>query len=151
MNLEHQSFIICPHLIIQNKTKILLIKRSNSATFYPGYWHCVTGKMEQGETPKQTIIREAYEEAGLNINPELGTVISVKTKNLLNPKLISKDLSLFFVTKNLESDPLNKETMLHDEIAWFDFNALPQPMIPVVQFGIEHYFQGKSYGEFNGL
>ncbi len=55
------------------------------APLWPSYWHCVTGKMEQDETPKQTIVREAFEEVGLDIDPDLGTVVSVTTKNFQNP------------------------------------------------------------------
>ena len=59
-----QSFFVCPNLILMKNSKVLLLRRMDWAPFWPNYWHCVTGKMEQGETPKQTIIREAFEEVG---------------------------------------------------------------------------------------
>jgi 8-oxo-dGTP pyrophosphatase MutT (NUDIX family) len=145
-----QSFIICPNLILMKNIKILLLKRADSS-FFPGYWHCVTGKMEQGETPKQTIVREAFEEVGLDIDPDLGTAVSVTAKNFQNPELIWKDISLFFVVKDFESEPVNKEPRLHDKMEWFDVNSLPSPIIPVVEYGIKQYVQGKMYGDFYDL
>ncbi len=64
-----QSFFVCPNLILMKNSKVLLLRRMDWAPLWPSYWHCVTGKMEQGETPKQTIIREAFEEVGLDIYP----------------------------------------------------------------------------------
>ena len=30
----------------------------------------------------------------------------------------------------------------------FDLTALPDPMIPAIKVGIEHYIKGETYGEF---
>ena len=42
----------------------LLLKRSENQ-MYPGIWQCVTGKIEIGEKPHETAIRELQEETGL--------------------------------------------------------------------------------------
>ena len=135
-------------MMILRDQKILLLRRANWAPFFPGYWHCPTGKMEEGESPKQSIIREIFEEVGLNVNPQLGTVVTVKAPHFKNPELTWKDISLFFVTKVFEGEPINKEPRLHDAMDWFDMNHLPEPIIPVVKFGIEQYVRGEAYGEF---
>lgn len=83
-----QSFVICPNLILVRDSKILLLRRAGWAPLFPGYWHCVTGKIEKGETPKQTIIRETFEEVGLHIDPELSTVISVTARHFQKPGLV---------------------------------------------------------------
>lgn len=146
-----QSFFVCPNHILMKNSKVLLLRRMDWAPLWPSCWHCVTGKMEQGETPKQTIVREAFEEVGLDIDPDLGTVVSVTAKNFQNPELIYKDISLFFVVKDFESEPVNKEPRLHDKMEWFDVNSLPSPIIPVVEYGIKQYVQGKMYGDFYDL
>jgi 8-oxo-dGTP pyrophosphatase MutT (NUDIX family) len=146
-----QLFMVCPNLILMNEGKVLLLRRADWAPLFPRHWHCVTGKIESGETAKQTIIRETAEEVGLNINPTLGTVISVTAKSYQNPGLIWRDLSLFFVDHDFEGEPVNMEPRLHDVMDWFDANNLPEPIIPVVRCGIEHYVHGKSYGEFSDV
>lgn len=145
---DPQSFIICPNLIIIRDQKILLLRRAGWAPLFPSYWHVPTGKIETGESPKQTIAREAFEEVGLTINPDLGTVVAVKAPRYENPDLIWKDVSLFFVIKDFEGEPFNKEPRLHEAMEWFDVNHLPEPIIPVVKVGIEQYFKGEIYGEF---
>lgn len=41
--------------------QVLLLERAD----HPGYWQSVTGSCEPGETPRQTAIREVFEETGL--------------------------------------------------------------------------------------
>ena len=42
--------------------QVLLLERAD----HPGYWQSVTGSCEPGETPRQTAIREVFEETGLD-------------------------------------------------------------------------------------
>jgi 8-oxo-dGTP diphosphatase len=145
---DPQSFFVCPNLIILDGQKILLLRRAHWAPVFPGHWHLPTGKIEENESPRQTIIRETWEEVGLATNPKLGTIVYVQTRKFENPELVWKDLSLFFVLHQLDEIPVNKEPRLHDALEWFDVTCLPTPMIPVVKFGIEQYLKGDLYGEF---
>ena len=148
MTQDLQSFIICPNMMIIRDQKILLLRRADWAPLWPSRWHCPTGKIEVGELPKQAIMRETFEEVGLQVNPHLGTVVVVRARNFKNPDLIKKYISLFFVAKDFEGEPFNKEPRLHEAMDWFDLDHLPEPIIPVVKFGIEQYLKGEVYGEF---
>ncbi len=53
--------------------------------------------------------------------------------------------------KNFEKELINKEPRLHDKMEWFDIGSLPSPIIPVVEYGIKQYSQGKIYGDFYDL
>lgn len=151
VNTNPQEFIICPNLIIEREDKILLLRRADWAPLFPGCWHCVTGKIEEGETPRDTIIREAKEEVDIDINPALGPVISVMAPDFQRPGSIWRDISLFFVVNDFEGEPVNKEPRLHDAMEWFSIHALPSKMIPVVRFGIELRSKGIGYDEFNQM
>jgi len=148
LNQPLQSFVICPNMMIIRDQKILLLHRMKKASFFASYWHVPTGKIEKNESPAQAIIREVFEEVGLQINSSLGTVVATKVPHFKNPDSIWKDLSLFFVAKNFDGEPINKESHLHETMDWFDINQLPEPIIPVVKFGIDQYVRGEAYGEF---
>lgn len=144
----HPLFVLSPNLILLREKKILLLKKGPEVSSFHGLWACPSGGMEPGETPKETIIRETYEEIGLHVSPHLATSIFVNARNILNPQERWKDLSLFFVATEFKGEPINKEPGKCEAVAWFDLHDLPSSMIPSVKFGLECYRQGHTYGEF---
>ena len=51
--------------LADTEPKFLMLKRSPQI-MYGGIWQCVTGKIESGEKPVETAIRELKEETGLS-------------------------------------------------------------------------------------
>lgn len=52
---------------IFNENRFLIVKRSNYTRGEHGLWELPGGRMEFGETPEQTLIRELQEEVGLSV------------------------------------------------------------------------------------
>src|SRR5262249_31369322 len=46
--------------------QVLMLERANA----PGFWQSVTGSQEEGETLRQTAVRELKEETGLDVAPD---------------------------------------------------------------------------------
>ena len=57
------KFTIC---FIKQGSKILLLNREFPS--WMGIWNGIGGKIEEGESPRESIIREVYEETGLSIS-----------------------------------------------------------------------------------
>ena len=143
-----KSFVISPNTIILRDNQVLLLRRADWAPLYPSTWHVPIGQMEHDESPRETAIRETREEVGLDVDPILGVSVWVRAYNFQKPEEEYRDLSLFYVVNEFEGEPENREPRLHDAMDWFEVNNLPDPIIPVVKFGIEQYLQGKTYAEF---
>jgi 8-oxo-dGTP diphosphatase len=56
---------ICAGGLLVRGRQILLAKRSEDRTFYPGVWDVVGGHCEGDETPAETLVRELEEEIGV--------------------------------------------------------------------------------------
>ncbi len=67
-------------LLIDEDGKILIIKRSTNSKTNPGKWELPGGKVDQGESFDQALIREVYEETNLKI--VLAHVVGVCEQNL---------------------------------------------------------------------
>ncbi|MDP2193848.1 MAG: NUDIX domain-containing protein [Alphaproteobacteria bacterium] len=142
--------LIVPHLILMKDSKILLSRRSSTNKIWHSHWHCVTGSIEHGESPKEAIIREAEEEVGLKLKDvSLGTTVFLIEKDYFDPLKKFYGLELFFVCHLDDGqEPRNLEPLKQDSLGWFDPDKLPEPMIPGVRFGINSYFNHQKYVEF---
>jgi 8-oxo-dGTP diphosphatase len=49
--------------------KVLILKRSNSRSLYPGLWECGGGQVNCGENFQEAVIRQLREEAGIMVKP----------------------------------------------------------------------------------
>jgi 8-oxo-dGTP pyrophosphatase MutT (NUDIX family) len=52
-------------VVIEWQGKIALLKRSRNLGHDKGQWHCITGYVESGASPKQQALEELLEETGL--------------------------------------------------------------------------------------
>ena len=60
---------IIVHAIIKHNNKYLITKRSKNENVYKEYWDIPGGLANQGETPREALIREVKEEVNLKIKP----------------------------------------------------------------------------------
>lgn len=74
-------------LVIRDKdNRILFIKRSMNKKSLPGIWAFPSGTVEENESIKETTLREAKEELGINI--EFEKIISIKNLEEFSVKLL---------------------------------------------------------------
>lgn len=52
-----------------NASQILITQRGEAQTF-PQFWEFPGGKIEEGETPLEALVRELYEELGIMVLPD---------------------------------------------------------------------------------
>ena len=57
-------------IIKENENRILVLKRSPDVEFSPNCWDLPGGKVEDDESFKEAVKREAKEESGLDVEPE---------------------------------------------------------------------------------
>lgn len=67
-------------LLMNDDGKILIIKRSTESKTNPGKWELPGGKVDQGESFDQALIREVFEETNLKIS--IDHVIGASEQNL---------------------------------------------------------------------
>lgn len=57
-------------IILRNGNKVFFVQRSATKKFLPNIWAFPSGTMEEGESVKETAIREANEELGIDAQIE---------------------------------------------------------------------------------
>ena len=125
-------------IILDDKNKVLLLKRSQKVDTYRGLWGFPGGKREDGETSVDAAVREVYEETSLRVCPKELIYVFTMTRRPC------KDI-VFFLTSKWAGTP--KVDWESDEFAWFDpseLSGLDMVPTPKIVFDMIESWAGTS-------
>lgn len=121
-------------LLSDEEGKILILKRSTHSKTNPGKWELPGGKVDQGESFDQALIREVFEETKLKIYLE--HVVGVSEQNLH----LIRAVHIIMSGKVMDGElTLSKE---HEGYAWVYFENLPEyPLADWLQYFVNQQMQ----------
>ena len=123
----------CVISLIMRDNKILMILRKNKPD--AGNYNLVGGRMEEGETVKQAIIREAKEEVGLVLKVEDIEIVSSLHRICEGGY---NSIEYVLVVKNFEGEPQNLEPFVCEKLVWWDLDNLPENISPYAKTAIDN-------------
>ena len=129
------------HLLLVRHGRVLLLRRRNTG-YEDGNYSVVAGHIEDGETAREAICREAREEAGIELEPD-----DLAFAQVVHRADRGQRVSLFFEATRWRGEPRNTEPHKASELGWFALDALPADMVPYVRQAIERWRAGAFYGE----
>lgn len=141
MSKERFKLIPTSHLFLIRNNKILLLRRYNTG-YEDGNYSVIAGHLDGNETFREAMIREAKEEADIDIKPECLEVVHV-----MHRKSEDERIDFFFVAKKWEGEPKNMEPHRCDDLRWFELNNLPENVIPYVKQAIRCFLDSVFYSE----
>ncbi|WP_125704581.1 NUDIX hydrolase [Lacticaseibacillus daqingensis] len=129
-DIGHRPLILCGScgVILNPRGEVLLQQRNELAK----RWGLVGGLMELGETPAQVLVREAWEETGLQLDPATFTLLGVyggdQLRTAPNGDLFYS-VSVAYVVPSVTGTPIiaDAETLA---LRWVALDRLPEPMVP---------------------
>jgi 8-oxo-dGTP diphosphatase len=133
-------FVVAAALI--NQADEILIQLRPAGKALAGLWEFPGGKVERGEPPKAALVRELYEELGINVDPADLLPLTFANETMpsggalggagADPDL----LLLLFVCRNWTGDPRPIEC---PDMQWVSIDRMRQlPMPPADKPFIEH-------------
>ncbi len=134
---------IASYVMLKKGNECLFVLRENT-NWRNGYYGLPAGKVEKDETYLAAAVREAKEEAGVELKPEeLQHVITCH-------RFEDGDawVDVVFEASKWTGKPYNAEPKSHKEIAWLDLANLPKNVIPSLKFVLEQIQDGKVYCEY---
>lgn len=119
---SHQQVAVSG-FILNDKEEILLVKRSNTDDFLPGFWEMPGGGTDTGEHPARALQRELKEEVGLDV--EIGKPLAVDDYFMEKENEKIHRVEIFFAcfSKNTQPIVLSHE---HSAYKWVAMDKLSE-------------------------
>ena len=124
---EYFKFVSAVHLFLVKDGKILLLRRFNTG-YQDGNYSVPAGHIDGEEKATSAMIREAKEEAGIDISEKQLHMVHVMHK-----KSQEEPINFFFEATEWQGEPKIMETNKCDDLSWFPINQLPPNIIPYLK------------------
>ncbi len=133
--------IVDVHLILRRGDQVLLARRSGTG-YADGLLNAPSGHVEDGEDVRQAVIREAYEEVGVVVDPD-----TIRTALVMQHSAPSGDprTGWFFEAREWRGTPVNREPDKCSGIDWYPLDALPDDMVAYCRAGFDAYRAGDRF------
>lgn len=143
-----RPYIAC-FVVLRKDNKVAMIKRKNTG-WMDDYWGLPAGKVEYGETYLQGVIREAKEEAGVDLHIDQLHFVHIAHRHGENEdKSEFMDwVDVYFEASKWKGEPHNAEPEKGSELSWIDLQALPENIVPPQKAALEHIAKHEFYSEF---
>ena len=133
------------YLILIDNGKILLLRRYNTG-FEDGKYSLIAGHVEPGESFTQCIIREAREEAGIELDSE-----DLRVVHLMHRKpgeaTDNERVDVFFIASKWTGEVTNREPEKCDDLSWFGYSQMPDNTIPYIRQVVASVSENCFYSE----
>lgn len=130
------------HLFLIQDGKVLLLRRFNTG-YEDGKYSVIAGHLDGDEQVAAAAIREAREEAGIEIAPHDLHVVGV-----MHRKSDDERVDFFVTAEQWVGQITNREPHKCDRLDWFELDRLPENVIPYVRRALENYRQGHWFDSF---
>lgn len=144
MNNRHTN-IIAAFVVLKKDDQVLLAKRQNTG-YHDGDYSLVAGHVEPGETYTQAIIREAKEEANIDLISDKLSVVYIQHRKSKTDG--SERVDAYFFAEKWSGEIKNLETDKCSDLSWFSLNDLPTNIVPAVKHALEAIQKNIHYSEF---
>ncbi|ROQ23464.1 ADP-ribose pyrophosphatase YjhB (NUDIX family) [Streptomyces sp. PanSC19] len=136
--------VVGVHLYLEQEGQVLMGLRHPDSAYAGGSWHVPAGHCE-AEAATACLVREAYEEAGLVIDPADAEL--VHTVHMVDRPDDPPRVQLFFRAHRWEGTPRLREPDKCVAWQWWSAKELPEPTVPYTRVAIEGIRAGRTYTE----
>ena len=136
------KLISAVHLFLIRREEVLLLRRFNTG-YEDGKYSVPAGHLEGNEEVIAAMIREAREEAGIEIVPEDIRVVGVMHRNASDERI-----DFFLAAERWRGEIRICEPERCDELAWYPMTRLPENMVSYVRRALDNYCAGRWFDSF---
>jgi len=137
------TFPVAVHLFLLKGNQILLLRRYNTG-YEDGNYSVIAGHIDGGETVYAAMLREAKEEAGIDIASGGLRIVQVMHRK----KSDEERIDYFFTCDNWSGTIKIMEPDKCDELIWVNIDNLPDNTIDYICAAADNYKAGVPFSIF---
>jgi len=143
---QRNKAIPAAYLFLEKDGKFLIARRCNTG-YQDGMYQVPAGHVEDQELPSESLVREAKEEIGIDINSKDAELYHVSYR----PRHDETDnrVDFFFRVKKWKGEVTNMESKKCDDLKWVTLDELPKNMTFHVREAFESIKSGRIYTEIS--
>ena len=142
---KYHKITCATYLLLEKEDKILMLRRFNTG-YEDGKYSLVAGHVDQGESVINTMVREAKEEAGIDIDPEDLELVHVMHRRKEDKN--DERIDFFFRCDKWSGEIKNMEPHKCDDLNWFKLKELPENTIEYIETTLNLISEKELYSEF---
>lgn len=146
-NLPLPRALVCSYLILRKDDSVCLGRRINTG-FYDEEYGLIAGHVELGETATEGMIREAKEEAGIDIDPSNLRCVHVMHRFWKRNPPVKTNIDVFYECTEYSGVIKNCEPEKCGGWVFFKLDEIPEDTMDYLKVVLEEYSQGHFYSEF---
>lgn len=133
---------VAVYLVLKHEGKILLALRQNTG-YADGLYSLVSGHLEDNETIKQSMAREACEEVGIIIDP-----VDLEIVHVVQHKSNKHYINFYCTCTKWQGTPINCEPDKCSDVSFFPIDNLPPNTLDSVVKALCHINYGSYFSEY---
>jgi 8-oxo-dGTP diphosphatase len=138
-HLGRHTLVPAIYVFLVDEARVLLMRRFQTG-FEDGRYATIAGHLDGDESIRAAAVREAREEAGIEIAPGDLEPIGVMHRNAPEPR--HERVDFFFIARRWRGEPRNLEPEKCDHLDWFRLDDLPENTIDYVRRALENHARG---------
>lgn len=142
-----RPYIACFVVMKDKDGKIAMVLRKNTG-WMDGYYGLPAGKVEYGETYLEAAIREAKEEAGVDIKPKDLKFVHIVHRHGENGDLFMDWVDVYFEAAVWSGEPHNAEEDKSERLDWVDIKKDADKIVPPQADALKKIVSGEPYSEY---
>lgn len=129
------------YLVLRKESEVLLHLRKNTG-YCDGYYGLVSGHIEDEEPATAALIREAQEEAGIQLDPS-----HLRVAHVMHRKTNRLNIDIFFECNYWQGNIVNKEPEKCASLDFCPIDNLPSNTIDYIKDALQAISANKFYSE----
>ncbi len=136
-----QRAFVSVYLILRRNDEVLFLLRKNTG-YCDGYYGLIAGHVDEGEGATKAMIREAREEAGIELRLD-----QVKPVHIMHRFGNRNNVDIFFDCSDWPGAVCNREPDKCEALQFFSLDSLPSNCIDYIRMALSDVSQGKFFSE----